>query len=777
MKEMPDKSKNRGSADSEEQDALPSQASVRQDGQKDENPTADFEIAYPTQPLEGEQTRQIKEQLHEIAQDLAGQNVTPEQLAAFMSSPENQAQHTTNDVENEDSESKSGSKSTDPLIGQVIDEKYKILAILGEGGMGRVYKAEHVTLKKYYALKVMRPEKATKGDSIRRFQREAMAASKIGHPNCVAVSNFGIWKEDLFYMVMDYAPGPSLAQIIHQGDRRIALSPKRALPIFIQICAGLDAAHKLGIVHRDVKPSNIILVSEAETDDFVKITDFGIAKVPVAGERTLTTKGELFGSPPYMSPEQCLGEDLDARSDIYSLGCLMYEALNGRVPFAGKMPFDTIMMHTSVEPEVIIFDSDVKPTVAKALNEVIVSGTMAKDRAKRPQTMMQLQAELELINRALDEPSYSSQLLTNLTHITRNTGQVVTTEKHQRKTIGLPSTRVSPALYAPLALAIFLAAFLIVSTNLGIFKAVNGPPESERVLLVTPTKDKSLAPKDNASEDVFAEFTSRKKNSTVGEDLIDRFQEIGKRDLLAGNYQRSRLAFGNANLVSQELVGLADFSKVIDNYCYLSESFVCEGQWDAAKPNVVYALNLLKGTRRDTGPSACFAYLEAAQLFHHAGNDIKAATYYGGAAHLIRGGALFRFPVSLKALFESRVAQFFRGQSDYSQAKEFLDLGFSGWGEVGGAQAEYNQAILLNDYALMAIAEKKPTLAFQDFDKSLVQISKLKGVDDPAYVKVLFNKADLEWSLKRHVQAILDRISAWYIWYKNQYDKVSQGGP
>jgi hypothetical protein len=293
---------------------------------------------------------------------------------------------------------------------------------------------------------------------------------------------------------------------------------------------------------------------------------------------------------------------------------------------------------------------------------------------------------------------------------------------------------------------------------------------------VTPTKDKSFAPKDNASEEVFAEFTSRKNNGTVGEDLVDRFEEIGKRDLLAGNYQRARLAFGNANLVSQEL-GLADFSKVIDNSCYLGESFICEGQWDAAKPHVVYALNLLRGMRRDTGPSACFAYLEAAQVFHHAGNEDKAATYYAGSAHLIRGGALFRFPVSLKALFESRVGQFFRARTDYSQAKEFLDLAFSGWGEVGVVEAKYNQAILLNDYALMANGERKPALALQDFDKALLQISKLKGVDDPAYAKVLFNKADLEWSLKQNIPAILDRSFAWYIWYKNQYDKSTQIAP
>jgi serine/threonine protein kinase len=377
----------------------------QESGAEGRDATSEMSITYPTEVSGGEKTEWIKGQVREVVQDLLSKDVTPEQLADLISPAGNKKEPDQTHVDGADDSPKIGptSEKSDPLIGQVIDSKYAILEVLGEGGMGRVYKAKHIMTEKIHALKTLRPDRASKSASILRFQREAKAASKIDHLNCVAVTDFGVW-EELFYMVMEYAPGPNLAQIIHTDDRRTPLSLHRALPIFIQICAGLGEAHKLGIIHRDIKPSNVILMSKGTVNDLVKITDFGIAKLRTEGERTLTEIGEVFGSPPYMSPEQCLGKDPDARSDIYSLGCLMYQALSGRVPFEGKSSLETINLQTTAKPEPLMFD-DVDKTIAAALNELVVERTLQKETDKRPQTTSELQSQLTLIQKAVENPN------------------------------------------------------------------------------------------------------------------------------------------------------------------------------------------------------------------------------------------------------------------------------------------------------------------------------------------------------------------------------------
>ena len=234
--------------------------------------------------------------------------------------------------------------------GDIIGDNYVIIELLGIGGMGYVYKVRHLILEKIYAMKTISGEQISE-IAWRRLQVEAQAIARINHPNIVGIHNLGIHQGKIPYYVMDYLKGNNLAQIL---KKKRHLSLEQSLPLFIEICKGLGYAHKKGIVHRDIKPGNIVILDEPDFNGArVKIVDFGIAKL--AGtidpdNQKLTTIGEVFGSPLYMSPEQCDGKRIDARSDIYSLGCTFFEVLCGEVPFYGENPVATMLMHSQAKP-------------------------------------------------------------------------------------------------------------------------------------------------------------------------------------------------------------------------------------------------------------------------------------------------------------------------------------------------------------------------------------------------------------------------------------------
>jgi tRNA A-37 threonylcarbamoyl transferase component Bud32 len=227
-----------------------------------------------------------------------------------------------------------------------IGDRYKIEELIGIGGMGAVYKGKHEAMGKILAIKVLHEDAVANKKAVLRFDQEAKAASALTHPHLVSVYDYGVTDDGAPYLVMDYLAGKSLAAVIKEEGR---LDPIRALTIFIQIAEGIEHAHKKGVIHRDLKPSNVIITKTDREQDFVKIVDFGIAKLMPAGlgaeENGLTQTGEIFGSPLYMSPEQCTGQQMDQRSDIYSLGCLMYETVTGRPPLQGANPVQTIMLH------------------------------------------------------------------------------------------------------------------------------------------------------------------------------------------------------------------------------------------------------------------------------------------------------------------------------------------------------------------------------------------------------------------------------------------------
>jgi serine/threonine-protein kinase len=228
----------------------------------------------------------------------------------------------------------------DNLVGTVIADRYRVESIIGEGGMGRVYRARHVRVPREAAIKVLRRALIADAYAVASFNREARNAASVGdHPNVAAVYDFGETADGLVFLAMEYIDGETLAKRL---EREPVLSPRRAVEIIRQIAAGLTAAHELpeSVVHRDLKPDNILLKATRDGTDWVKVVDFGIAKAVKRDTQLLTTPGLVVGTPKYMSPEQLTGGNVDVRSDIYALGMMAFQMLTGRMPFASSSKED-----------------------------------------------------------------------------------------------------------------------------------------------------------------------------------------------------------------------------------------------------------------------------------------------------------------------------------------------------------------------------------------------------------------------------------------------------
>ncbi|HEX7668809.1 MAG TPA: serine/threonine-protein kinase, partial [Polyangiaceae bacterium] len=227
-----------------------------------------------------------------------------------------------------------------PLVGTVLAERYRVDRFLGSGGMGAVYLGEHILMRKAVALKVLHRDMTVHAEVVARFEREAVAAGRIDHPNVAAASDFGRLADGSFYLVLEYVDGRSLASLIDEGPIELG----RTLAIAEQVASALVAAHVAGIVHRDLKPDNVMLVRSADGADHVKVLDFGIAKVAgqeadgAASEngRQLTRVGAVMGTVGYMAPEQALGQAVDHRADLYAFGVLLYEMVAGTRPFVAE---------------------------------------------------------------------------------------------------------------------------------------------------------------------------------------------------------------------------------------------------------------------------------------------------------------------------------------------------------------------------------------------------------------------------------------------------------
>ena len=285
----------------------------------------------------------------------------------------------------------------DDLIDQILADKYRIEELISEGGMGAVYRGTHILMDKKVAVKVLRPSLAADDTIVARFSREAKAASRIAHPHALSVTDFGESENGVVFLVMEYLSGKTLKNEIRNTG---PMTLSRVVEIIRQVGSALDAAHAEGVIHRDLKSDNIMLV-DSNGADWAKVLDFGIAKITErvgSFDPGITAPNLIIGTPQYMSPEQCSqSSELDSRSDIYSLGVILYEMLIGHVPFTGESPTAIMMKHLQEAPPSVLEErGDVPASVGRVV---------AKALAKRPEDRYQSAAQMvEALTEAAGDP-------------------------------------------------------------------------------------------------------------------------------------------------------------------------------------------------------------------------------------------------------------------------------------------------------------------------------------------------------------------------------------
>jgi serine/threonine protein kinase/Tfp pilus assembly protein PilF len=282
----------------------------------------------------------------------------------------------------------------DPLVGRTFDDKYRLDARLGEGGMGTVYRATHLLIDRPVAIKVLNERFVTDEAAQERFSREARAAGRLQHTNAVSVTDFGRTQDGLVYIVMELLEGKSLRDLL---AREAPLDTARAVSLMLQISAAVAAAHEAGIIHRDLKPGNIFVVQRKHAPPIVKVLDFGIAKLATEADgrevKHITQTGVMIGTPRYMSPEQCDGAELSPASDVYSLGVILYEMLAGVTPFSGPTPLAVALKHSSEKPRP---PREYVSTIPQALEDVVLRA-LEKKAEDRPADASAFRRELYVL--------------------------------------------------------------------------------------------------------------------------------------------------------------------------------------------------------------------------------------------------------------------------------------------------------------------------------------------------------------------------------------------
>lgn len=329
-------------------------------------------------------------------------------------------------------------KRVDPLVGTVLDGRFEIEEVLGSGGMSVVYKANQLRVNRHVAVKTLRMQLDSKPIYRERFQNEINLLCALSHPNIVTVYDCVIGPDDQPYVIMDYLRGRSLEVLIGQEG---PISVERFMRIAVQVCGALDHAHRKGVIHRDLKPGNIVLMDDES--DFVKVVDFGLAKLNDTNRR-LTQSGELWGSPPYMSPEHCQSKPEDERSDLYSFGCVMYEMLTGKDPFHfATSVYELIQIHINTQPPSL---AEANPLVhVPAELETVIFKAMAKLPEDRYQTAAELRDALVAVSSGMGRHSGDLLALPTAGKRSNSTGEIIPAPGAANFTPAEPNRSTSPS--------------------------------------------------------------------------------------------------------------------------------------------------------------------------------------------------------------------------------------------------------------------------------------------------------------------------------------------
>lgn len=610
----------------------------------------------------------------------------------------------------------------DHLIDFVIDDKYQILELIGKGGFGLVYKAKHLAMDRIVAIKLLKENLTADKLSRLRFEKEAKTFSQLNHPNIISVFDYGLLPSGQPYLVMDYLDGISLDQVIATEGH---LEEKRAVNIFTQICDAMSFAHEKGLIHRDLKPGNIMLMSMPENPEFVKLFDFGVAKpLEILGgnEPRLTLEGEVCGSPVYMSPEQCFGKGADARSDIYAMGCIMYETLAGKPPHEAPTVLETMTQQAYLAAKPF-HEFNPEVTVSPALEAVILK-SLEKHPEYRQQTMRDLKQELldalEGKSPLILAPNDTIAKLTKITSADFNTEQPKSTLFNREASIQDPSP-VPVLLYVLAALLICSTAivFIFFSTSNKHFEGnqsfannhfANHETSSRAMLMQEANLDQLL----DMTLTILPSDLAKKNKAEISE-IANRLYEMAKLTNANGDEKQTEKLLKKAVQITQSESPNITALNLNANY-KLAEFYLQTKQFDRAEAIYADIVNRLR--TRDALPtnSLVEASTHLAFVYMLQGKFILAKPLLNEVYNSYLKGLLPSTSATIVALnllgqiytFENNLTSAnacFREAEGLSlkltgKANSYTARALNGMAEVAYIQSNFNQALSLSKQAL-----------------------------------------------------------------------------
>ncbi|MCC7529421.1 MAG: serine/threonine protein kinase [Candidatus Melainabacteria bacterium] len=651
------------------------------------------------------------------------------------------------------------SEFTRQFVGSIIQNRYEVEEPIGRGGMSSVYRARDLTSGEKVAFKVMHAHLLDNPANVRRFRREAQAANKVRHPHAVKIFDVGVTPNGSPYIIMDYLNGPSLSDVIEKEGK---LPVERCLKIFIQACEGMSHVHELGVLHRDLKPSNIVLVKEGDDEDYVKVVDFGIAKVLAEEARSTLSKtptGHALGSPPYMSPEQCRGIVVDKRADVYSMGCLMYEALTGRVPLEGETIVETMYKQVHELPKSLIgVEADVR--LVERLEKILFRA-LSKDPNNRQQSMDELKHELESLSTNKTSGFKSLALVSREMH-----------EVRRRLFNVLGSSK-------KIVVSLICLVAIVVAVGVAMYSPLYGigadPSAVEREIAIEqPRSPYATKPADFKVKEEYLRTRRSLAHQTAGENsaqglAVERM--IADFYRLAGRYNEAQQRYQFSLKIAAN-IQLGNSLEAAELWLECGRCCILNGKFQIAQICAANAMADLEGLSKMGGQD----YLKALAI---------SVDSFRGQKLLARADdAALKFMKLWKDSGQSALLSNEMGYSCYSVAehlrlRNYYDMADPLFRQAAacfrenGDKGRYNYALVLNQMGLLEMARNKPAEAKKYFEKSIAFFTKAKGKEDISVAKVLFNLKDAEMKAGEVFQGVATRAAArkiWNVWEQNSQE-------
>ncbi len=651
------------------------------------------------------------------------------------------------------------SEFTRQFVGSIIQNRYEVEEPIGRGGMSSVYRARDMASGEKVAFKVMHAHLLDNPANVRRFRREAQAANKVRHPHAVKIFDVGVTPNGSPYIIMDYLDGPSLSDVIEKEGK---LPVERCLKIFIQACEGMSHVHELGVLHRDLKPSNIVLVKEGDDADYVKVVDFGIAKVLAEEARSTLSKtptGHALGSPPYMSPEQCRGIVVDKRADVYSMGCLMYEALTGRVPLEGETIVETMYKQVHELPKSLTgVEADVR--LVERLEKILFRA-LSKDPNNRQQSMDELKHELEALSTNKTSGFKSLALVSREMH-----------EVRRRLFNVLGSSK-------KLVVSLICVVAIVVAAGVAMYSPLYGigadPSAVEREIAIEqPRSPYATKPADFKVKEEYLRTRRSLAHQTAGENsaqglAVERM--IADFYRLAGRYSEAQQRYQFSLKIAAN-IQLGNSLEAAELWLECGRCCILNGKFQIAQICAANAMADLEGLSKMGGQD----YLKALAI---------SVDSFRGQKLLARADdAALKFMKLWKDSGQSTLLSNEMGYSCYSVAehlrlRNYYDMADPLFRQAAlcfrenGDKGRYNYALVLNQMGLLEMARNKPVEAKKYFEKSIAFFTKAKGKEDISVAKVLFNLKDAEMKAGEVFQGVATRAAArkiWNVWEQNSHE-------